>query len=72
MIFAGAGVRSSTRNAVEAAAAIGCTVADLLDRDIQQFDTIWAAGGMPNAVFRLTPAELARLTGATFSDVAWV
>jgi prolyl-tRNA editing enzyme YbaK/EbsC (Cys-tRNA(Pro) deacylase) len=42
----------------------------LLDRDLEAFETIWAAAGTPNAVFRLTPAELARLTGAGFSDVA--
>jgi len=42
----------------------------LLDRDLEQFDEIWAAAGTPNAVFRLTPADLARLTGASFADVA--
>jgi prolyl-tRNA editing enzyme YbaK/EbsC (Cys-tRNA(Pro) deacylase) len=41
-----------------------------LDRDLQQHATIWAAGGSPNAVFALSPADLARLTGAAFSDVA--
>jgi len=34
------------------------------------FDAIWAAAGTPNAVFRFTPAELARLTGAAFVEVA--
>ena len=42
----------------------------LLDRDLQQFDEIWAAAGTPNAVFRLTPDQLARLTGAGFVEVA--
>jgi prolyl-tRNA editing enzyme YbaK/EbsC (Cys-tRNA(Pro) deacylase) len=42
----------------------------LLDRDLQAYPTIWAAGGSPNAVFALTPADLARLTGAPFADVA--
>jgi prolyl-tRNA editing enzyme YbaK/EbsC (Cys-tRNA(Pro) deacylase) len=41
----------------------------LLDRDLEAFETIWAAAGTPNAVFRLTPADLARLTGAAFADV---
>ena len=27
------------------------------------FDGIWAAAGTPNAVFRLAPGDLARLTG---------
>ena len=41
-----------------------------LDRDLGGYDTIWAAAGSPNAVFALTPEDLARLTGATFADVA--
>lgn len=41
----------------------------LLDRDLAAFSTIWAAGGAPNAVFALTPADLVRLTGADFADV---
>ena len=42
----------------------------ILDQALTQFQTIWAAAGSPNAVFELTPADLARLTGATFADVA--
>jgi prolyl-tRNA editing enzyme YbaK/EbsC (Cys-tRNA(Pro) deacylase) len=42
----------------------------VLDRDLQQFGEIWAAAGSPNAVFALTPADLVRLTGAAFADVA--
>jgi len=41
-----------------------------LDQDLQRFETIWAAGGSANAVFALTPADLARLTAAAFADVA--
>ena len=41
-----------------------------LDRDLQNFPMIWAAAGSPNAVFALSPADLLRLTGAQFSDVA--
>jgi prolyl-tRNA editing enzyme YbaK/EbsC (Cys-tRNA(Pro) deacylase) len=41
-----------------------------LDRDLLPFATIWAAAGSPNAVFELTPVELAQLTGADFADVA--
>ena len=46
------------------------TPAVLLDRDLQQYETIWAAAGTPNAVFRLTPADLEKLTGACFVDIA--
>ncbi len=34
-----------------------------IDQDLRQFDVIWAAAGTPNAVFRLTPADLERMTG---------
>jgi prolyl-tRNA editing enzyme YbaK/EbsC (Cys-tRNA(Pro) deacylase) len=40
-----------------------------LDRALGRHETIWAAGGSPNAVFALTPADLVRLTGADFVDV---
>lgn len=42
----------------------------LLDQDMLAFETIWAAAGTPNAVFALSPAELAELTGAGFADIA--
>jgi prolyl-tRNA editing enzyme YbaK/EbsC (Cys-tRNA(Pro) deacylase)/predicted Fe-S protein YdhL (DUF1289 family) len=41
----------------------------LLDRELQRFDQIWAAAGHPNGVFRLTPQDLLRLTGAPWADV---
>ena len=41
----------------------------LLDRELQRFDEIWAAAGHPNGVFRLTPQDLQRLTGAPWADV---
>lgn len=44
--------------------------ATFLDRDLQAYTTIWAAAGSPNAVFALTPDDLARLTEAAFADVA--
>ena len=33
-----------------------------IDEDLLQYVEIWAAAGTPNAVFRLTPEELVRLT----------
>lgn len=41
----------------------------LIDQDLQRFDEVWAAAGHPNGVFRLSPADLARLTGAPVVDV---
>lgn len=35
----------------------------LIDEDLTALETIWAAAGTPNAVFRLTPADLVGLTG---------
>jgi prolyl-tRNA editing enzyme YbaK/EbsC (Cys-tRNA(Pro) deacylase) len=35
----------------------------LIDDDLLAFDVIWAAAGTPNAVFRLSPADLSALTG---------
>lgn len=41
-----------------------------VDRDLFAFGEIWAAAGTPNAVFRLTPQDLARITDGTVVAVA--
>jgi len=41
----------------------------LIDRELLRFEEIWAAAGHPKAVFRLTPGDLQRLTGAPVADV---
>ncbi|MDW3205936.1 MAG: YbaK/EbsC family protein [Alphaproteobacteria bacterium] len=41
-----------------------------LDEDLKAYSEIWAAAGAPNAVFRLTPDDLARLTGGEYADLA--
>ena len=38
-------------------------IATFIDRDLLQYDEIWAAAGSPHAVFRLTPDDLQRMTG---------
>jgi prolyl-tRNA editing enzyme YbaK/EbsC (Cys-tRNA(Pro) deacylase) len=64
-------VRQNTGYAIGGVAPVGHAVSlVLLDADLQALDTIWAAAGTPNAVFRLTPADLERLTGGRFADVA--
>ena len=40
-----------------------------IDRDLLQFDRIWAAAGTPHAVFELTPAQLTNLTGAPVVEI---
>ena len=37
-------------------------VRTLIDEDLFQYDTIWAAAGHPKAVFQLTPGELEIMT----------
>jgi prolyl-tRNA editing enzyme YbaK/EbsC (Cys-tRNA(Pro) deacylase) len=39
------------------------------DRTLAEFDELWAAGGIPHAVFPLTYDELLRLTGGVEADV---
>lgn len=38
-------------------------VETFIDEDLLQYAEIWAAAGTPNAVFKLTPDELKRMTG---------
>ena len=42
----------------------------LIDEALMGFDAIWAAAGTPNAVFRLTPADLVALTQGTIASIA--
>lgn len=41
----------------------------LIDKQLLRFDVIWAAAGHPHGVFRLSPGDLQRLTGAPVHDV---
>ena len=41
----------------------------ILDEDLLVLEEIWAAAGTPNAVFRLLPADLEKLTGGTVAAV---
>jgi prolyl-tRNA editing enzyme YbaK/EbsC (Cys-tRNA(Pro) deacylase) len=42
----------------------------LVDRDLEAFTAVWAAAGTPNAVFRITPTDLVRLTQGQVADIA--
>jgi prolyl-tRNA editing enzyme YbaK/EbsC (Cys-tRNA(Pro) deacylase) len=42
----------------------------LIDRDLERFAAVWAAAGTPNAVFRIAPADLIRLTQGQIADIA--
>lgn len=42
----------------------------LVDTALERFDRVWAAGGIPHAVFPSTFAQLLQLTGGRAADVA--
>lgn len=42
----------------------------LVDRNLAQYSTVYAAGGTPHAMFPIAPADLARVCGGTVADVA--
>ena len=42
----------------------------LIDDGLQRFAFVWAAAGTPNAVFRIVPADLIRLTQGQVADIA--
>jgi len=41
----------------------------IIDEDLLQFEEIWAAAGTPNAVFRLSPADLTKMTDGRITSV---
>jgi len=41
----------------------------LIDEDLLRWSEIWAAAGHPNTVFKLTPADLVRMTGGRVAEV---
>jgi len=65
-------VREMTGFAIGGVPPVGHATAPvtLIDEDLLQFATIWAAAGTPNAVFQLKPTALAELTGGQLADVA--
>jgi prolyl-tRNA editing enzyme YbaK/EbsC (Cys-tRNA(Pro) deacylase) len=40
-----------------------------IDKDLLQYDEVWAAAGTPNAVFRLDPHDLQPMTGGVLVDI---
>jgi len=64
-------VKTATSFTIGGVAPVGHVVAPamLIDRELFRFEEIWAAAGHPNGVFKLTPQQLAELTGAPIEDV---
>ncbi len=46
----------------------GCRV--LCDEGLLAHEEVWAAGGLPDAVFPIAPRDLVRLSGAVVADLA--
>jgi prolyl-tRNA editing enzyme YbaK/EbsC (Cys-tRNA(Pro) deacylase) len=65
-------VRLATGFAIGGVAPVGhaAPIRTLVDRGLLGHAEIWAAAGHPHTVFRLTPAELVRITGGAVAEVA--
>jgi prolyl-tRNA editing enzyme YbaK/EbsC (Cys-tRNA(Pro) deacylase) len=65
-------VRQATGFAIGGVAPVGLLqpLATYVDRDLLQYDAVWAAAGTPNAVFCIPPDDLVRITGGVVDDVA--
>ena len=78
--LATSGIRRATADEAKAATgyAIGgvppfayatpCRV--VCDRGLLAFDEVWAAAGLPDAVFPIAPDDLVRVSGATVAEVS--
>jgi prolyl-tRNA editing enzyme YbaK/EbsC (Cys-tRNA(Pro) deacylase) len=65
-------VREHTGQPIGGVAPVGHPkpIRTIVDRALAEFDELWAAGGIPHAVFPLTYRELLTLTGGTEAEVA--
>jgi prolyl-tRNA editing enzyme YbaK/EbsC (Cys-tRNA(Pro) deacylase) len=65
-------VRQLTGFAVGGVPPVGHThpITTLVDRDLLQYEQVWAAAGTPNTVFAIQPQDLLRITGGTVEDIA--
>ncbi|HEY2795991.1 MAG TPA: YbaK/EbsC family protein [Micromonosporaceae bacterium] len=65
-------VREHTGQAIGGVAPVGHpkSLRTLVDTALAEYGEIWAAGGIPHAVFPTTYSELVRVTGGTPTEVA--
>lgn len=65
-------VRAHTGQPIGGVAPVGHPkpIRTLVDRALADFDELWAAGGVPHAIFPLTYSELISITHGTEADVA--
>lgn len=64
-------VRKTTGFSIGGVAPLGhaAPVICVLDEDLLAFEEIWAAAGAPDAVFRLDPQQLPRMTGGVVGRI---
>ncbi len=64
-------VRDATGFAIGGVAPVGypAPVETLIDRDLLQYDVVWAAAGTPHHVFPIKPDDLVRVTGGRVLDL---
>lgn len=65
-------VREATGQVIGGVSPVGhpAPIRTLVDRALAAFDEVWAAGGIPHAIFPTTFAELLVVTGGDAADVA--
>jgi prolyl-tRNA editing enzyme YbaK/EbsC (Cys-tRNA(Pro) deacylase) len=65
-------VRAATGQPIGGVAPVGhpTPLRTLVDRALERYAEVWAAGGIPHAVFPSTCAELVKVTGGELADVA--
>ena len=65
-------VRTATGQTIGGVAPVGhpAPLRTLVDRALEQYGEVWAAGGIPHAVFPTTFAELVAVTGGEPAEVA--
>jgi prolyl-tRNA editing enzyme YbaK/EbsC (Cys-tRNA(Pro) deacylase) len=65
-------VRQHTGYAIGGVPPVGhpSPLATFVDRDLLQFDEVWAAAGTPNSVFAIAPDVLVSITAGQVADVA--
>jgi len=65
-------VRAATGQSIGGVAPVGhpTPLRTLVDTALGRYAEVWAAGGIPHAVFPTTCAELVAVTGGTLADVA--
>jgi prolyl-tRNA editing enzyme YbaK/EbsC (Cys-tRNA(Pro) deacylase) len=65
-------VRAATGQTIGGVAPVGhpAPLRTIVDRFLERYDEVWAAGGIPHAVFPSTCAELVEVTGGELADVA--